>query len=130
MKYVILIHSNPDPWGHPTQQLTTEGRALPAEQHAAMDREFDALLEEISASGELVSAEALGDPASSTLFGWTAGGTRRHGRAVRRDQGAAGRLLHHRLRDPAAGRGHRAKFAQPGGVIELRPVMWPGGDDA
>ncbi len=29
MKYVILIHSNPQPWGHPTQQFTEEGRALP-----------------------------------------------------------------------------------------------------
>ena len=71
MKYVILIHSNPDPWGHPTQQLTAEGRALSAETHAEMDREFEALLTEISASGELVSAEALGDPSSSTLFGWS-----------------------------------------------------------
>ena len=38
MKYVILIHSNPVPWDHPTQLFTDEGRALPAEQHAAMDR--------------------------------------------------------------------------------------------
>jgi len=22
-----------------------------------------------------------------------------------------------------------AQFAQPGGMVELRPVMWPGGDD-
>ena len=22
-----------------------------------------------------------------------------------------------------------AQFAQPGGTVELRPVMWPGGDD-
>ena len=49
MKYVILIHSNPEPWGHPTQQLTAEGRALSAEKHAEMDREFEALLTEISA---------------------------------------------------------------------------------
>ena len=27
MKYVILIHSNPQPWGHPTDQFTDEGRA-------------------------------------------------------------------------------------------------------
>ncbi len=25
MKYVILIHSNPQPWGHPTQRLTERG---------------------------------------------------------------------------------------------------------
>ena len=27
VKYVILIHSNPQPWGHPTQLFTEEGRA-------------------------------------------------------------------------------------------------------
>ena len=25
MKYVILIHSNPQPWGHPTGQLRRRG---------------------------------------------------------------------------------------------------------
>ena len=29
MKYVILIHSNPQPWGHPTQQFTEEGGPCP-----------------------------------------------------------------------------------------------------
>ena len=71
MKYVILIHANPDPWGHPTSRYTAEGRALPAEHHDEMDRQFEALLEELSASGEFVTAEALADPASSTLYGWS-----------------------------------------------------------
>ena len=116
MKYVILIHSNPDPWGHPTQKLTTEGRALPAEQ--------------ISASGELVSAEALGDPASSTVFGWTAGGhVATDGPYAETKEQLAGFFIidcatRQRAEEIAT------KFAQPGGVIELRPVMWPGGDDA
>jgi hypothetical protein len=34
-----------------------------------MDRQFGALLEESSGSGEFVSAEALGDLAESTLYG-------------------------------------------------------------
>ena len=71
MKYVILIHSNPDPWGHPTSEFTDEGRAQPREYHDPSDREFDALLAGISASGEFVSAEALGDPVSSTIYGWS-----------------------------------------------------------
>ena len=29
MKYVILIHSNPDPWGHPTSIYTAEGAGDP-----------------------------------------------------------------------------------------------------
>jgi len=40
VKYVILIHANPDPWGHPTSIYTAEGRALPPEQHEEMDRQL------------------------------------------------------------------------------------------
>ena len=32
MKYVILIHSNPQPWGHPTGDYIAEFQALPQEQ--------------------------------------------------------------------------------------------------
>ncbi len=34
MKFVILIHSNPQPWGHPTGDFVAENQALPAEQRA------------------------------------------------------------------------------------------------
>ncbi|MDQ1745523.1 MAG: hypothetical protein QOE23_3862, partial [Pseudonocardiales bacterium] len=74
MKYVILIHSNPDPWGHPTSRYTAEGRAISDERHQEMDRDFDALLAELSASGEFVTAEALADPASSTIHTWSPDG--------------------------------------------------------
>src|SRR4030095_1098630 len=69
VKYVILIHASPDPWGHRSSRYAPEGRALPAEQHDEMDRQFEALLEELSASGEFVTAEALADPASAPLSG-------------------------------------------------------------
>ncbi len=107
MKYVILIHANPEPWGHPTSIYTAEGRALPQEQHDEMDRKFDALLEEISASGEFVTAEALADPASSTLYGWSHAGSHRHRGPVRGGQGASGRVLPDRLRHSATCRGDR-----------------------
>ena len=71
MKYVILIHANPEPWGHPTSIYSAEGKALPQEQHDEMGRDFDALLTEISESGEFVMAEALADPSSATLYGWS-----------------------------------------------------------
>ena len=100
MKYVILIHSNPQPWGHPTDQLTDEGRAQSQEFHDASGRAFDALMEEINASGEFVTAMALADPASSTALRLEPRADAAHRRAVRREQGAAGRLLHDRLRDP------------------------------
>jgi hypothetical protein len=129
MKYVILIHSNPQPWGHPTSSYSEEGRALPPERHAEMDRQFDALLEELSASGEFVTAEALGDPASSTLYGWTPDGhVATEGPYAEAKEHLAGFFL---IDTASRTRAEEiaAQFAQPGGVVELRPVMWPGGDD-
>ena len=129
MKYVILIHANPDPWGHPTSHDTPEGRALPAEVHQEMDRQFEALLEEISASGEFVSAEALADPASATLYGWSAEGhlATEGPYAEAKEQLAGFFLVDCASRERAEA--IAARFAQPGGVVELRPVMWLGGDD-
>jgi hypothetical protein len=129
VKYVILIHSNPDPWGHPTSQFTAEGRAIPAERHEQMDREFDALLAEISASGEFVSAEALADPASSTIYTWSP-----EGRAATdgpyaeaKEQLAGFFLIDCATRERAEE--IAAQFAGPGSTVELRPAMWPGADD-
>ncbi len=129
MKYVILIHSNPEPWGHPTQIYTAQGRALPPERHDEMDRQFDALMTEISASGELVTAEALADPAAATLYTWgPEGHLATEGPYAEAKEHLAGFFLidcdsRERAEEIAA------VFAQPGGVVELRPAMWPGGDD-
>lgn len=122
MKYVILIHANPDPWRHPSSLYTPEGRALPAEAHAQMDKLFDELLEEISASGEFVSAEALGDPAGSTLYGWTPEGSIATDGpyAETKEQLAGFFIIDCETRERAEE--IAAQFAQPGGVIELRPV--------
>jgi hypothetical protein len=35
VKYVILIHSNPQPWGHPTGDFVAAFQALPEEQRDA-----------------------------------------------------------------------------------------------
>lgn len=129
MKYVILIHSNPDPWGHPTSRYSAEGRALPPEWHERTDGEFEALMGEIAASGELVTAEALADPASATLFTWspdchlaTDGPY-----AETKEQLAGFFVIDCSSRERAEEIADQ--FTQPGGVVELRPVMWPGGDD-
>jgi hypothetical protein len=129
MKYVILIHSNPEPWGHPTQVYTAEGRALSQEAHAEMDKQFDALMSEISASGELVMGEALADPAASTLFGWSDGTTlTTEGPYAETKEHLAGFfIIDCATRERAEA--IAAEFAQPGGTIELRPAMWPGSDD-
>ena len=129
MKYVILIHSNPDPWGHPTIDHTPEGRAMPAAWREESGRAFDALLAEISESGELVTAEALADPAVGHALPVGCGRSAGHRRPVRGVQGAPGRLLPARLRDPGAGRGRRGAVRGAGDVIELRPAMWAGADD-
>jgi hypothetical protein len=129
MKYVILIMSNPEPWGHPTSRFTPEGRAQPDSYHEKADKEFDALLAEISASGELVYADALADPATSTLYGWTPEGhTATDGPyAETKEQLAGFFVIDTQTRERAEE--IAAQFAGPGGVVELRPTMQAGGDD-
>ncbi|MBO0842309.1 MAG: hypothetical protein J2O46_03930, partial [Nocardioides sp.] len=73
MKYVILIHSNPQPWGHPTTDFIPEYKALPEEKKKQLAADFDKLLEELQSNGEWVTAAALADPASSTLYRRPAG---------------------------------------------------------
>jgi hypothetical protein len=124
MKYVILIHSNPQPWGHPTQQFTEEGRALPPELHTEMDRGFEALMEEITASGEFVTAEALADPASATVFGWTPEGhvTTDGPYAETKEQLGGYYLLECKDLDDALNWAARIPEAKTGS-IEVRPIM-------
>jgi len=129
VKYLILIHSNPDPWGHPTVRYTAEGRALSPDRLEQMDRDFEALLKELSASGEFVTAEALAAPASSTVYAWSGDGyVATDGPFAEAKEQLAGFFLidcetRERAEDVAA------RFASPGDVIELRPVMSVGGDD-
>ena len=129
MKYVILIHSNPQPWGHPTPEYTAEGRAMPAAWHEETGRQFDALLAEISASGELVVAEALGDPASATLLRWSRQGSlATDGPYAETTEHLAGFFLLD-CATPERAREIAVQFAGPGDTIELRPA-WSGGDDS
>ena len=123
MKYVILIHSNPDPWGHPTIQYTPEGRAIPAEERERMDREFDALLREITETGEFVTAQALADPASSTIYTWGAGGRLATDGpyAEAKEQLAGFFVIECETRERAEE--IAAQFAGPGDTVELRPIM-------
>lgn len=131
MKYVILIYSNPDPWGHPTDRYTTEGRMMSDDWHEETDRRFDALLREISASGELVTAEALAAPETSTIYTWTrdGGGLATEGPYAEAKEQLAGFFL---LDCESADRAREiaAQFPGPGSVIELRPAMWAGGPDS
>jgi hypothetical protein len=124
MKYVILIHANPAPWGHPTSRFTAAGRELAEEEHAAADKEFDALLTEISESGELVSALALGDPAESKIYRWSARTDLADlitdgPYAEAKEQLAGFFVIDCASRERADA--IAARFAGPGNVVELRP---------
>ena len=130
MKYVILIHSNPQPWGHPTQLLTDEGRAQSQEYHDSSERDFEALMEELSANGEFVFAEALADPASSTLYAWNPDGhVATDGPYAETKEQLAGFFVVE-CATRARAEEVAAHFAQPGGTVELRPAMWGDGDDS
>jgi hypothetical protein len=102
---------------------TPEGRALPPERQAEMDRQFEALLAELSASGEFVTAEALADPASATLYRWsTEGHVATDGPYAESKEHLAGFFVidcdsRERAEEIAA------QFVQPGDLVELRPVM-------
>jgi len=129
MKYVILIHSNPQPWGHPTGDFIPEVQALPAEQRERLNADFEAVLGELHTNGELVTGAALGDPRSSTLYRW------HEGEAMATDG------PYSESKEHLAGffvidveTGERAdevvaKFSGPGETVELRPIMEMGGDE-
>ena len=104
------------------------GRCRPSST-TRWDRQFEALLEELSASGEFVTAEALADPASATIYGWSPEGhlATDGPYAEAKEQLAGFFLIDCASRERAEE--IAAQFAQPGGTVELRPVMWPGGDD-
>ena len=130
MKYVILIHSNPDPWGHPTSSHHGRG-ARPSDRAARGDgTPVRRAMEEISASGEFVVAEALAAPGSSTVYGWGSDGPLATDGpyAETKEQLAGFFLIDCETRERAEQ--IAARFACPGDVIELRPAMWAGADEA
>lgn len=65
MKYLLLIYSNPESWGHPIFLHTKAGLAMSAADRDAMADELDRLITEIADSGELLSVEALADPVTA-----------------------------------------------------------------
>jgi hypothetical protein len=127
VKYVILIHSNPQPWGHPTAHFLPEVQALPQEERDRMDADFEELLGELQGSGELITAEALGDPSSSRIYRWGTGAAlASDGPYSETKEHLAGFFLID-VASPDRAEEVATRFASPGDVIELRPAMWPGG---
>lgn len=94
-----------------------------------MNTEFEALLTHLQANGELLGGEALGDPAASTLYRWHSGKpiATDGPYAESKEQFAGFFMIDVATRERAEE--IAAAFAGPGETIELRPAMWPGGDD-
>jgi hypothetical protein len=129
MKYVILIHSNPQPWGHPTSDFVAEQQALPQEQRDAGNANFEALLTELSQNGELVGGEPLAAPSTARLYRWDAG------RPVVTDgpyseakEHLAGFFLVD-VETQERAESIAARMSGPGETVELRPSMSGSGDD-
>ncbi|MFI8806844.1 YciI family protein [Micromonospora chalcea] len=129
MKYVIMIHSNPEPWGHPTSEYLASYQELPAEVRDRLNADFEQVLTELHANGELVVGEALADPATARLHRWSDGAPLvTDGPYSEAKEHLAGFFLID-VEDQARAEAVAAKFAGPGETVELRPLMWPGGSD-
>ena len=129
MKYVILIHSNPQPWGHPTSDYLAAHQELPKEVRERLNADFEQVMAELSANGELVGGEALGDPATARLYRWRDGAPLpSDGPYSETKEHFAGFFLID-VDSQARAEEVAVKFAGPGETVELRPAMWPGGDD-
>lgn len=128
MKYVILIYSNPQPWGHPTGDYVAEVQALPKEEREKLDAAFEKLLGELQERGELLGGEALGAPASSTLYRWKAGGpASTDGPYAETKEHLAG-FFKIDVESQERAEEIAARFAGPGETVELRPIMVFGDD--
>lgn len=127
MKYVVLIHSNPQPWGHPTSDFVAEHQALPQEKRQQLNEEFEKLFAELQANGELIGGQALGDPAAARLFRWSDGPVVSDGPYSESKEHLAGFFLVDV--EPARAELIGRSFAGPGETVEVRPLMGPGADD-
>ena len=107
MKYVILIHSNPQPWGHPTSDFLAEHQALSAGAARRRERRLRGAAHRALAERRAGRRRAAGraEHRQALPLGRRTAG--RHRRPVLGGQGALRRLLPRRRRDPGARRGHR-----------------------
>lgn len=62
MKYLLLVHSNPVTWGHPSFLHAEEGIKLPKTAREMLSAQLDTLISELQSSGELVALEPLAAP--------------------------------------------------------------------
>ena len=129
MKYVILIHSNPQPWGHPTSDFVAEFQALPQAEREQRNAEFEQLLTELSESGELLGGAALAAPASSRLYRWQTGSPLATDGPYSESKEHLAGFFEIDVESQERAEALAARFSGPGDTVELRAVMTLGGDD-
>ncbi len=127
MKYVILIHSNPQPWGHPTSAHTSEYQALPTRKQEELGAGWEQVFGDADSKGEIIYSCALGDPAASRVFSFQGEPLPVDGPYAESKEHLAGFFVidvesQERAEEIAAA------FSCPGDTIELRPAMRPGWD--
>lgn len=127
MKYMVLLYSHPEPWGHPVEEFTPEFANLSADERKKHFEAFEALLGRLHENGELVGGEALGDPAKAILYSAESG-------SVKKSEGPYSATKDHlagffliEAKDQARADEIAAEFAAPGQSVELRPI-WTGGE--
>ena len=116
MKYMLLIYQNPATWETFSEEERNRDHERGRHDHGGAHRVRR--MDRRRGAGRPVEHQDGPGPRRR------AGGD---GRAVRRGQGAAGRLLRRRLREPRArDRDRRALARTPGtGAVEVRPLMEP-----
>lgn len=122
MKFVILIHSNPQPWGHPTSDHTAEYQALPQRTKDQLGAEFDEVFGKADADGEVIYACALSDPAAARVFHYDGQPLATDGPYAESKEHLAGFFVVDVENRERAEQIARA-FACPGDTVELRPTM-------
>ncbi|HEY3503538.1 MAG TPA: YciI family protein [Actinocatenispora sp.] len=130
MKYLLLIYSNAESWGHPIFLRTSQAREMTEDARSAMEAEFDALLTEIHDSGELVSVAALADPATArTVRAPDGAPVATDGPFGESKEQLAGVFVVDcatpERAEQIAGRFPDTRF----GAVELRPIMGAGGQE-
>lgn len=130
MKYLLLIYSNPETWGHPIYLRTKEALAMTEVERAEMLEQGNALIQEIAESGELVGAQALADPLNARTIRVRDGvSVPTDGPFVESKEQMAGLFIldcatPERAEEIAAGFPD-ARFA----AVELRPIMGASGEE-
>lgn len=124
VKFVILIHSHPQPWAHPTSEHTAEYQALPPATQEELGARWDRVFSEAQENGEIVSGCALGDPTHARVVRFDGEPRAADGPYAQGDEHLAGFFVidvatQERAEEIAAA------FSCPGDTVELRPV-WEG----